>query len=183
MNYFDFLDTNIYVSIKSSIKLEVSEDSPSTILDVFNRFVKAFHLILLLFVISCIESIFFLFLSPLKLLNLEDFSHFHLLLVEFLQEVFHLLHLGVVRVQGIQVICELVRPISQAVDTYNRIFSNGAFLVVGVATSEMNGSLSPGQGVAASSTVGRCSKTVELLAKVIQEDSLEAELNQVRSQV
>lgn len=55
--------------------------------------------------------------------------------------------------------------------------------MVGMTTSEMDGSLSPRQGVSASSTVSRCSEAVKLLAKVFEEDSLEAELDQVSCQI
>jgi hypothetical protein len=79
---------------------------------------------------NSIKTVVIPLLDSLEFFNLEYFSHLQLLILVLLSQLIDLLHLRVARVQGVEVVCELVRPVPEAVNADDRVLGNRAFLMV-----------------------------------------------------
>lgn len=83
--------------------MEFRQDSPITGLDVVIDLIEFLELPLLP-LDECLQHAVFPFVYLLELLHLKHLGHFEFLVLEFADEVIDLLDLGVLRIEGIEVV-------------------------------------------------------------------------------
>lgn len=119
-------------------ELEPNQYSPVAHLNLIDFFVENFEPVLLLSA-DLLAYYFLLLLHLLVLLYFEYLAHLHLLLLEFVEQLVYFLYLRVLRIQGVQVVLELVGLLLQASHAYGSVLVEDTVCVVDVAAPEVNG--------------------------------------------
>lgn len=117
------------------------------------------------------------------LFHLEGLAHDHLLLFEFLEQLAHLLDFGVLWVESVQVIVELLRLPLEARNADKRVFADDAILVISMPAPKMHRFVSLDDPKMARLTKSTGVETVQLRLVVLAEPLLQRGRDQVGGNV
>lgn len=100
-------------------------------------------------------------------LDFEDFSHFYLFLVKFLEQLLNLFNFGELWIESVKIILKLISFTHETSNTSHWFSTDNAFFMVGMTTLEMDGLFSVIDRIPTSLTIPICSETIKFLIIII----------------